>query len=50
VTAPAQRASTPVNTRITTTDYGYVVDDLRRIAVLTAIILTILIVLWLVLG
>lgn len=50
VTAPALRADTPVSTKITTTDYGYVVGELRRIAVLTTALLVLLLVLWLLLG
>jgi hypothetical protein len=50
VTAPAQRADTPVTTKITTTDYGYVVGELRRIALLTALIIILLAVFWLVVG
>ncbi len=50
VTAPAQRAATPVSTKITTTDYGYVVGELRRIAMLTVILLIVLAGFWLVLG
>ncbi len=49
VTAPAQRAQTPVTTKITTTDFGYVVGELRRIFLSTAFIVALLIVLWLVL-
>ena len=49
VTAPAQQATSPVTTKITTTDYGYVVGELRRIALLTLLIVAILLVLWLIL-
>jgi len=50
VTAPAQRAAPPVSTKITVTDYGYVVGELRRIAVLTALIVVLLLAVWIVLG
>ncbi len=50
VTAPAQRAATPISTKITTTDYGHVVGELRRIALLTLILLVVLLGFWLVLG
>jgi hypothetical protein len=36
--------------RITTTDYGYVIGELRRIALLTALILLLLLVLWIALA
>jgi hypothetical protein len=39
-----------VSTRITTTDYGHVVGELRRIAILTVIIIAVLLLLWLLLG
>ncbi len=39
----------PVSTKITMTDYGYVVGELRRIAALTLLIMVLLVVLWLVL-
>jgi hypothetical protein len=48
--APARPTAPPAPTQITTTDYGYVVGELRRIALLTALILAILLVLWLLLG
>lgn len=35
---------------ITTTDYGYVVGELRRIAVLTLVLVVVLVVAWLLLG
>ncbi len=50
VTAPAQRAATPVSTRITTTDYGYVAGEVRRIALLTLVLIVVLFGFWLVLG
>jgi hypothetical protein len=50
VTAPAQTATPVIETKITTTDYGHVVGELRRIAILTVLILALLIVLWAVLG
>ncbi|MFN8557192.1 MAG: hypothetical protein U0531_07520 [Dehalococcoidia bacterium] len=46
VTAPAQRADTPVSTKITMTDYGYVVGELKRIGLLTLLIFAILAGLW----
>lgn len=50
VMAPAQHADTPVTTKITTTDFGYVVGELKRIAILTVIIIVTLFVLWFLLG
>lgn len=49
--APAAQTVEPSpSTRITTTDYGYVIGELRRIAVLTALILVLLVVLWVLLS
>lgn len=49
VTAPAQPVAAPISTKITTTDYGHVVGELRRIAILTVLILVLLVMLWAVL-
>ncbi len=46
--APTSAAS--ATTKITMTDYGYVAGELRRIAILTAIIIALLLVLWVVVG
>lgn len=50
--APVQAtpAAPETSTKITTTDYGYVIGELRRIAILTALILALLLVLWALLG
>ena len=45
----AQAGAAPVSTKITMTDYGYVVGELRRIALLTLLLLVMLFVMWLVL-
>ena len=51
VTALARPATAPSSgTKITTTDYGYVVAELRRILILTVIILAVLFALWFVLA
>ena len=38
------------STRITTTDYGYVVGELRRIALLTVVIVALLLIAWVIAG
>ncbi len=48
--APPPKPSAPAVTKITTTDYGYVAGELRRIALLTAVILVILLAFWVVIG
>lgn len=51
--APAAAQAEPaphVSTRITTTDYGYVVGELRRLALLTVVIIVLLLAIWLVVG
>lgn len=50
VTTPAPRPEAHASTRITTTDYGHVVGELKRIALLTVLIVAILLVLWLLVG
>jgi hypothetical protein len=47
---PAPAPAAPATTKITMTDYGYVAGELRRIALLTAIIIALLLVLWVVVG
>lgn len=47
---PAPAPAAPTTTKITMTDYGYVAGELRRIALLTAIIIALLLVLWVVVG
>lgn len=47
---PAPAPAAPATTKITMTDYGYVAGELRRIAILTAIIIALLLVLWVVVG
>lgn len=54
-TAPTRVESAPTSaasatTKITMTDYGYVAGELRRIAILTAIIIALLLVLWVVVS
>ncbi|MER3419467.1 MAG: hypothetical protein C4290_02620 [Chloroflexota bacterium] len=44
------RPEAPAITKITTTDYGYVAGELRRIALLTAVILAILLAFWVAIG
>jgi hypothetical protein len=46
----ARQAEAHVSTRITTTDYGYVVGELKRIALLTVLIVAILLLLWVLVG
>jgi hypothetical protein len=46
----APTAPAPATTKITMTDYGYVAGELRRIAILTAFIIALLLVLWVVVG
>lgn len=50
VEPPAPAPAAPTTTKITMTDYGYVAGELRRIALLTAIIIALLLVLWVVVG
>jgi hypothetical protein len=54
-TAPARlstprTATTPAAPRGIVTDYGYVISELRRIAIITGVILLLLLVLWLLFG
>lgn len=51
VSARSSAAPAPTaGTKITTTDYGYVVTELRRIFILTLIILAVLFALWFVIA
>jgi hypothetical protein len=47
---PAPTSAASATTKITMTDYGYVAGELRRIAILTAIIVALLLALWMVVG
>ena len=48
--AATREPTPPAITKITTTDYGYVAGELRRIALLTAVILAILLAFWVAIG
>jgi hypothetical protein len=50
VTTTRQATATSQGARGIVTDYSYVIDELRRIAVLTVGITALLLVLWLIIG